>query len=93
MVQPVRLKLNGKPFEKNPLTPLQLKLKTFLEKAPKDDIYSVDALSRATGISISRLNKMEFKGALDLSQHTYHIGSRIYYGSAAAIAELRRQTA
>ena len=93
MAQSVRLKLNGKPFEKHPPTPLQLKLKTFLQNSPKDDIFDRETLLKSVGISVTVLDRALHSDMAFFAQHSERMGSKLYYGSAAAIAELRRQTA
>ena len=69
-----------------------VKLKTFLQNGPKDAIFDRETLLKSVGISSTVLDKASHSDMAFFAQHSECMGNKLYYGSAAAIAELRRQT-
>lgn len=89
----ITLKINGKPFERNVAGPAILKLKAFLENAPKDELFTSDELQARVGIGEQTLLRAFRAGVISPEKHRQLIRKKFLYGSAAAIAELRSQIA
>jgi hypothetical protein len=84
----VALKLNGKPLDLNPPTPAADRLLTFLISAPVDEVFTEQMLAEKAKASARHLSTKSER----FSSFTLLVNGKRYWGSAKAIAELRRQT-
>jgi hypothetical protein len=85
----VTLKLDGKPLNLHPASPTVKVMKDFLDKSPKDEIYSPAELSRKIGVHVCSIRHSALHP--ELSKHTAtHLRMR-YFGHPAAITALNGQ--
>lgn len=86
MVQPVRLKLDGKVLDLNPASQAETRLKLSLDKAASDELFTTAEVARRADIGMSTLQR-----AGVLPDYTAIVGHKRYWGNPKAIAELLRQ--
>lgn len=96
----VELKINGKKLDLSPVLPVSAsKLVAFLAKAPVDELYDTEEIAKKLGLGLSTIQSLTTRRkveALTPFTHSFRkpMGPMVrYWGSAAAIAELKRQTA
>jgi hypothetical protein len=87
----VALKLNGKPLDLHPLTPTAQRVLDFLRKSPADEVFTSKELERRIGCAAGYV-KGSMTSIPALQPFTLKVRNERYWGSSAAIAELRRQT-
>lgn len=95
----VALKLNGKPLDLTPPLPDSAqKLIAFLSEAPADELYDHRKIRELMKIGLSTLSRILSTYPATLDPYTHSLrGTKgnleRYWGSKAAIAELKRQMA
>lgn len=87
--QAVQLKLDGKPLSLRRVSPTEIKIKTFLMAAPKDELFSSLQLCSIIGVNIRTIR--EFSFSQELEGLSVKIQTNRYWGNPAAIAEFQRQ--
>jgi hypothetical protein len=83
----VVLKLGGKPLDLSPKHPVFDKLRTFLDKAPADEVFTKDQLTIFCSMGTAAFDRAR----PILAEYTTLCAGVRYWGNPAAIAELRRQ--
>lgn len=91
MVQPVRLKLDGRAFEMKRTTPTGTKIQEFLSKAPADDLFSAAQIAQEVGVSPGSIKGRGAMLAESLEPYTAIFMGKRVWGNPKAIAELLRQ--
>ena len=86
----VKLKLNGKVFEKH-LSPLTIKVKAFLDKSPADEIFTIQEMALRAGVDPTSIRVCSFFGSPELKDYNVKANTNRYWGNPKAIAELMRQ--
>ena len=87
----VKLKLNGKVFEKH-LSPLTIKVKAFLDKSPDDEIFTIQEMAlRARVVDPTSVRCANFYNSPTLKDYNVKANTNRYWGNPKAIAELMRQ--
>ena len=87
----VKLKLNGKSLELHSLPPSIIQIKTFLDKAPEDELFTTPELAVRLGLSYVHVRILYRNSAL--IPYSYSCGNREkrFWGNPRAISELMRQ--
>lgn len=88
------LKLGNKPFVLHPESPSVDKVRAFLEKQPKDKLFTSDgpkdqSLSLHANISANTIRQANFSAKLP--GYSLKVGRNRYFGSKPAILALRKQ--
>lgn len=88
----VTLKLHGSnaPFSLRRPKPSTIRAKTFLDKAPKDEIFTAEQLSEKSGIALSGV-RSAIASQPELDGYSLKVGAVRYWGNRAAIKALRSQ--
>ena len=86
----VKLKLNGKVFEKH-LSPLTIKVKAFLDKSPADEIFTIQEMALRVGVDPTSIRYANFYNSPTLKDYNVKANTNRYWGNPKAIAELMRQ--
>lgn len=84
------LKLDGKPFELNPLSNLRARALEFLKKAPSDEIYSSSEMNNQLGVGQTYVQHYLCNDP-KFADYTCRIRSKRYFGNSKAILALRKQ--
>ena len=74
----------------NPQTAIggEQRAKLYLDAAPADEVFSTPDIIAACGLCESSATWLKGK----LPEYHHRVGTRVYWGSKAAIRELKRQT-
>ena len=63
------LKLNGKALDVNPPKPSLLKFKAFLDKAPADEVFTLDVVAENVGVATHTLRTTQRDESLEAYRH------------------------
>lgn len=88
-MKPKTLKLNGKPLDLNPPSPIVSKVIAFLDKSGDDELFTLDQIAEKTSVSLPGLS-FRARGP-EFVNYREKVARSYYYGNPAAITELRKQ--
>jgi hypothetical protein len=84
------LKLNGKPLDLNAPTPALLKIKDFLDRSAKDDVFTLAHMKAAAGVGECTLRDFSADQRFAPYSMSYGRHRQLHFGHPSAIAELKR---
>ena len=85
------LKLNGKPFDPLPTSPRVLTALKLLNSLPADNLLDIPELCKRTSTSRPHLTRLVNDYREAFTPFKLKVGTKVYFGSKAAIAELKRR--
>lgn len=83
------LKLNGKPLVLRPESPIIGEIKKLLDKAPADELFTVQEVARKLGSGYHYVSDQSNRE--ELAAYTLRVGKVRYWGHPRAIVELKKQ--